>query len=255
MKAKLMMLFLIALLALPMALASLPGNYWGKAYISGNMVPNGETINAYINDELVASAEIGAKLGSGYYEIFIEGIPGEVIIFKIGNAAAGTAVFSDGAHPQLDLILDAPACGDSICNGDEKCSSCAADCGACPSDDGGSSGGSSGGSGGRSSGGSGSSVSLKALNSSNASIHVPEENESLGAANLTSESSPGEENNESVDAISTETKTFLGITGAAIGDLFTSGSPLMGILVMLLIVGLGLWLFIFFKRRSKKGKK
>lgn len=150
MKAKLMISVLLSFLVLPMVLAY-PGNWWGKAYIAGEQVPNGVTINAYINDILVATTKIGS-LGSGYYELFIEGTAGDIIIFKIGSIdAEQTAVFSDGAHPQLDLTLAGPACGEGICNGNESCSTCALDCGACASSGGG--GGSSGGGGGGGGGG------------------------------------------------------------------------------------------------------
>jgi hypothetical protein len=133
--------------------------------------------------------------------------------------------------------------------------------GTAPVQGGGNEGGNTGGSGGGSSGGSGgsgSSVSLKAMNSSNStaneSVHVANESGFLGEGNFTLESNPSQEN-ESIDAVSTERKGLLGITGAAIGDLFAKGSVLVGVLVMLAIIGIGFLLFLFFKRRKKKGKK
>ena len=132
MKIKIMITVLLCLLVLPIAFAAFPGDWWGKAYIDGELVPDGTPISAYINDNLVATTHVGDKLGSGYYELIIEANDGDQIIFKIGSIEAGTAVFSDGAHPQLDLSLTEPACGDTLCNGDETCSTCPEDCGTCP---------------------------------------------------------------------------------------------------------------------------
>jgi len=137
MKAKIMIAVLLCLLVLPIAFAAFPGNWWGKVYIKGEQAPNGTPINAYINDNLVATTKVGNKLGSGYYELFIEGKAGDTIIFKIGSIEAGTANFTDGSHAQLDLNLTEPACGDTLCNGDETCSTCPEDCGACPPSGGG----------------------------------------------------------------------------------------------------------------------
>jgi hypothetical protein len=264
MKTKLMIAVLIGLLMIPTIVfaAAAPGNWWGKVYDAGttmNLVPDGTLINAYINNKLVATANVGEKLGPGYYELFIEAINGQNITFKIGSVSAASDIFSDGAHPQLDLYLAKAACGDTFCNGAEKCGTCPGDCGVCPvpPDNGGNTGGSGGGSSGGS-GGSGSSVSLKAMNSSNStaneSIHAANESGFSGEGNFTLESNPSNEN-ESIDAVSTERKGFLGITGAAIGDLFAKGSVLVGVLVMLAIIGVGFLLFLLFKRRKKKGKK
>ena len=146
MKMKITIAVLLCLLVLPIAFAAFPGNWWGKVYIGGEQVPDGTTINAYIDDNLVATTHVGDWLGSGYYELIIEANNGDTIIFKIGSIEAGTAVFSDGAHPQLDLSLTDPACGDTLCNGDETCTTCPGDCGACPPSNGGSTGGTGGGS-------------------------------------------------------------------------------------------------------------
>jgi len=45
------------------------------------------------------------------------------------------------------------------------------------------------------------------------------------------------------------------LTGLAIGEFFAKGSTLAGIIVMLAIIGLGVLLFLLFKRRKKTGKK
>jgi len=140
-----MIAVLLCLLVLPIAFAAFPGNWWGKVYIGGEQAPDGTTINAYIDGNLVATTNVGDKLGSGYYELFIDGNAGDTIIFKIGSVEAGTDIFSDGPHPQLDLSLTEPACGDGICNADETCSTCPEDCGACPPSGGGSPSGGGGG--------------------------------------------------------------------------------------------------------------
>ena len=144
MKAKIMIAVLLCLLVLPIAFAAFPGMWWGKVYIGGKQVRDGTTINAYINDKLIATTNVGDKLGSGYYQLVIEGTSNDTIIFKIGSVEAGTAVFSDEPHDQLDLNSAGPACGDGLCNGDETCSTCPGDCGACPPSGGGPSGGGGG---------------------------------------------------------------------------------------------------------------
>jgi len=145
-----MIAVLLGLLVLPIAFAAFPGNWWGKVYnMNGQVVPDGLKVSAYIDDVLVAETTVGKNLGAGYYELFVEGKENDIVVFKIGSIdAEQTAVFSDGAHPQLDLNLTEPACGDGNCDEDagESCSSCPEDCGACPP-----SGGPSGGGGGGSS--------------------------------------------------------------------------------------------------------
>jgi len=116
-------------------------------------------------------------------------------------------------------------------------------------------GGSSGGSGG-SSGGSGGSYSAPAQTTnttnttgSNATAQPAGQTE----GNLTSESLAGSEGNATLPSNSTGRRNLL--TGLAIGDLFGKGNPLIGILIIILIVGFGLWLFFFLKRRRKKKRK
>jgi len=58
----------------------------------------------------------------------------------------GQIIFTDGVFSNAYYIRELPilpSCGDGICNGDETCSTCAADCGIC--DDGGGGGGGGGG--------------------------------------------------------------------------------------------------------------
>lgn len=131
-------------------MAAFPGDWWGKVYIGGAPAPDGTPVSAYINGSLFDQTKVGGRLGSGYYELIIQNAKdGDNIVFKIGSVnAEQTAVFSDGAHARLDLILSAPACGDTICNGGETSMTCSADCGAYSSSPSGSSGSSRGSSGG-----------------------------------------------------------------------------------------------------------
>jgi hypothetical protein len=254
---KLFMIVLVALLALPIAFATMPGDWWGKAYINGTLVPDGTPINAYINDKLVATTTVGAKLGHGYYELFIEANDGQLITFKIGSVNVTTYTFSDGSHLQLDLNLTSAACGDTLCNGGESCSTCSADCGACPSSGGGSTGGAGGSSGG-SSGGGGSYIppanttNLTNTTESNATAQS-------NATSQTEENLTTEENlvgNESTTTSTTPTAGFWNrITGGAIALFGGNANPIIGIIIVLLIAGFGLWLFFFLKRRKKKKKK
>lgn len=118
-------------LLIPSVFAAMPGDYWGKVYIAGEVAPNGVPITAYVNNEAVDSVDVGEKIASDYYELIIsDATEGDIIIFMIGSVEAEqTAVFSDGAHERLDLSISEAACGDTICNGDETKESCSEDCG------------------------------------------------------------------------------------------------------------------------------
>lgn len=246
MKAKIMIAVLLCLLVLPIAFAAFPGNWWGKVYIKGEKVPDGTTINAYIGNKLVATTNVGDSLGSGYYELFIEGNAGDTIIFKIGSVEAGTAVFSDGAHPQLDLSLTKPACGDTICNGDETCSTCPGDCGACPpSSASESSGGGVGGGGGGGGGGSGGGGGILTLPPTNITPTEEAEAHEEGIQ-VEGEAEPVEEEEPPAPT------GLATITGAVIKAM--TGGIGQGILIIALIalVGVVLYLFLVGRRRKKK---
>ena len=282
MKTKLMIAVLMGLLLAPfIAFAAPPGDWWGQVLINGTSVPDGTPINAYINGQLVANTTVGAKLGSGYYELFIEASDGQTIIFKIGSVYAANATFSDGAHPQLNLSLAQAACGDTRCNGGESCSTCSNDCGVCPS---------SGGGGTpppvvvRSGGGGGfictpnwecttwtecspagtqtrnctdknncGKTTGKPIESQACTYVPPKTPEELPGENLTTEENLA--GNESTTTPILPTGFWNRITGGAIALFGGNANPIVGIIVMLLIAGLGVWLFFFFKRRRKKKKK
>jgi hypothetical protein len=254
MKTKLMIAVLMGLLLAPfIAFAAPPGDWWGQVLINGTSVPDGTPINAYINGQLVANTTVGAKLGSGYYELFIEASDGQTIIFKIGSVYAANATFSDGAHPQLNLSLAQAACGDTRCNGGESCSTCSNDCGVCPSSGGGSTGGIGG-----SSGGGGGSYTPPAKTTNTTNTTGSNATAQSNATSQTEENLTTEENlagNESTTTPILPTGFWNRITGGAIALFGGNANPIVGIIVILLIAGLGVWLFFFLKRRKKKGKK
>ena len=70
---------------------------------------------------------------------------------------------------------------------------------------------------------------------------VPNQTETLAEENLTG------------NATSTGGRNLL--TGLAIALFGGNANPIVGIIIVLLIAGLGVWLFFFLKRRKKKGKK
>jgi len=70
---------------------------------------------------------------------------------------------------------------------------------------------------------------------------VPNQTETLAEENLTGNANP------------TGGRNLL--TGLAIALFGGNANPIIGILIVLLIAGLGVWLFFFLKRRKKKGKK
>jgi hypothetical protein len=127
----------LALILMPVSLANFPGDYWGKAYIGEDLATKGTPVSAWVNGVEVASAKIGESLKDtsgeyvrGYYQLIFEAKEGSQVIFKIGSVEAEPVIsFSQGRHDRLDIILEAPACGDTICNGDETKQTCPEDCG------------------------------------------------------------------------------------------------------------------------------
>ncbi|MBN2095293.1 MAG: hypothetical protein JW727_04545 [Candidatus Aenigmarchaeota archaeon] len=131
MNAKLVLAgFFLLLVSVAPAFAAFPGDWWGRAYVGSDLAPDGTPVSAYIDGELYDTTLVGERIGPGYYELIVsDADEGDTIVFKIGSVEAQEgAVFSDGSHEQLDLTLAGPACGDTLCNGEESSSTCPEDC-------------------------------------------------------------------------------------------------------------------------------
>lgn len=150
-------LFFTAGLAL--AVPGIPHQFYGTVTVNGNPA-HGASIAAKINGVEVAST-LSSNGTYGYYpNVFFVQDPnntnsGKKIEFFLNSNKIAEATFANGGTSQLDLSYGTnPAvCGDGACDASEDCSSCAQDCGQCPSPPpqppaGGGGGGSGGGGGG-----------------------------------------------------------------------------------------------------------
>ncbi|MFH1585305.1 MAG: hypothetical protein ABIB79_00880 [archaeon] len=112
----------------------------------------------------------------------------------------------------LDLIQ---ICGDTLCNGDESCSTCATDCGVCPSTGGGSSGGGS---------------SPKVIsNTTNQTIQEQEIPPILDESPETSEAEPTQESGET-------SQGFFRLAGGAVTDVLSNKEGKLSIIRVLGLV-------------------
>jgi len=118
-------------------------------------------------------------------------------------------------------------------------------------------GGSTGGIGG-SSGGGGGSYTPPAKTTNTTNTTGSNATAQSNATSQTEENLTTEENlagNESTTTPILPTGFWNRITGGAIALFGGNANPIVGIIIVLLIAGLGVWLFFFLKRRKKKGKK
>lgn len=133
----------------------IPNAFYGSVTVNGVPAPDGLEVSAEINGVVMEkSITYNGKYGYNPYVFYVPDNDNNcensaTVKFYIEGKPAGESQFENGAFTRLDLSAEGVEyCGDSVCIGEETCSTCSQDCGSCPSGGGGSSGGSGGGSGG-----------------------------------------------------------------------------------------------------------
>ncbi len=149
-------------------------------------------------------------------------------------------------------------CGDGTCNNGETCSSCPADVGACPTNDGGGSGGGGGGGGG--SGGSATAKNTQIDNSATTSVGDTPPEENNEETNLADENQTPQEETPSIwqrilNFFRGGEPTGAAITGAAIGKDGQTGGRNMGIIIITLVVIAGIAGVLIWHNKKKKAIK
>jgi hypothetical protein len=125
----------------------IPHQFKGAVTVNGGPAPDGLVISARMGGFDVAST---TTFNGGYGRIpckqgyvptcifYIDdpngGSAGRTIDFFISNTNVGSYVLNYGASTELDFSLDQDLgiCGDNLCSSGETCSTCAGDCGTCP---------------------------------------------------------------------------------------------------------------------------
>ncbi len=145
-----MLIFSIFILGVALAAPGIPHQFYGFVTINGAPA-NGALIVAKINNVEV-SRTLSSNGNYGYNpNIFYVPDPnsnnaGKRIDFYLSGTLVANKYFESGTSTKLDFNLGiAPFCGDTSCNAGETCSTCATDCGVCPSTGGGGGGGGGGG--------------------------------------------------------------------------------------------------------------
>lgn len=109
-----------AILAFPRvvkAFPPLPSSFYGVVKLNNNNLPDGTTVEAIINDQVVASAYTQTYKGESVYAIDVPGddssttlveggVEGDIIHFKVGGIEVDdTGIWHSGTNVELALIL------------------------------------------------------------------------------------------------------------------------------------------------------
>ena len=114
--------------------------YGSVNYANGTAVKDGIKVRAEIEEkEIIAiTSVLDGMYGSDFLFMVEGGDDGDVVLFYVEDEYVGDLVFNE--YGITEFNLEVHVCGDGLCTGDEDCSSCETDCGACsPGDNGGSS--------------------------------------------------------------------------------------------------------------------
>jgi len=134
------LLFSILFLSLVSAVPGIPHQFYGTVTVNGALANNASVVAKIDGIEYGNTLSIDGYYGYTPNLFFVEdpdGVKndGKTIKFYVNGTEVTEYTFKSGASNELDLSLGvAPVCGDGVCNGTETCSTCAADCGACPVD-------------------------------------------------------------------------------------------------------------------------
>lgn len=108
---------LIASVSPALALPPLPSSFWGTVKLSGNNLPQGAGISAWIDGVQYATATSSLYGGDTVYKldvpgddpgsVLIEGgVSGDTVVFKInGRPAQETGIWQSGVNLELDLTV------------------------------------------------------------------------------------------------------------------------------------------------------
>lgn len=135
-KAIAIILFTILVLGTASAAPGIPHQFYGYATI--NQAPaDGATIIAKINNvEKASTTTVNGNYGFSPNIFYVpdpnSSNAGKEIEFFLNGTMVATYDFDNGKTTRLDFFIgEEPFCGDTICNLDEDCDSCAQDCGSC----------------------------------------------------------------------------------------------------------------------------
>jgi len=119
----------------------------GTAVFNVSVTNTNESVFLHVNNADYSAT----SLGSNKYSASLSLVPGTYSYYWFSYGSG--VLHNYNASSPMSYIVNAanPSCGDSSCNGNETCSSCPADCGACQNNGNGNSGGGGGGGGGGSS--------------------------------------------------------------------------------------------------------
>jgi len=104
MKAKIFTFFIFLFLLVATAKA-LPSDWWGKVEIDGANA-DGAVVDAYVNENKVASATVG-EIVSGYYLMHVEAGEEDKVTFKVNDVDVGDDLWTEGDSKKLDLDFTA----------------------------------------------------------------------------------------------------------------------------------------------------
>lgn len=256
------------------ALPGIPHQIYGSVSVDSIIAPDGTIVQAKIGEDVYSTATSSGKFGYAPNVFFIEdpdGIrAGKNIEIFVNYKKIQDLVFENGVYTNLDINTNT-TCGDSYCLGSETCSSCGADCGACPAPPANAGGGGGGGGGGGSS--SGGSVKNLSVGACIEQWECSEWNDCKDGKQKrlcrdnnnckTEKLKPYETRDCIADSASVQNKSNLiessqqkeikpGILGAVIGAAGVQGGIALGFII--LIVAAGIIVMVIRRNRAGKGK-
>ncbi|MEK6925648.1 MAG: hypothetical protein AABW50_00055 [Nanoarchaeota archaeon] len=255
MKKEAIVLFLAILsLAVVLAVQPTPHQFYGSVEYNGNLVAGNCEMTVRTTKAPVFSIECTTYTGKyGYnpYHCIVESQSpnNDFVQFYLNGVKIGEKKFESFGYTEMNFNLStdpncviAPACGDSICNSGETCSTCSQDCGQCAGSS--SSGSSSGGGSSSSSGGGGGSSS----SSSGGGVILINNLSNNSSSNLSGSSSDDAFLSLGVDTPAngeTQDKKNIGggITGGVIGFARSDTGTGMIIALVIILAGIGVILF------------
>lgn len=120
--AVLLMLVLTSQTFVVNAVPPLPSSFYGQVKLNGENVPDGTLISAWIDGVKYTETPSLSYEGNSVYafdvpgdesstsEIVEGGVPGDIIVFKIGDLVADqTGIWTSGVYTELNLTIGEPA--------------------------------------------------------------------------------------------------------------------------------------------------